>query len=458
MRVHFLGICGTFMAGLAVVAKNMGYQVSGADYHVYPPMSTQLEQHDITIYQGYDEAQFATRPDLVVIGNAMSRGNPAVEFILANNIPYISGPQWLYEHVLKNRWVLAVAGTHGKTTTTSMLAWILHYAGLNPGYLIGGVANNFVDSANIGQSPFFVIEADEYDSAFFDKRSKFLHYHPRTLILNNLEYDHADIFSDLAAIEKQFHHLVRTVPNNGLIIMPDHEPALQRVIEQGCWTPVISYNLEYGKYHVANLTLDSSCFDVIKDDKKIATVNWPMLGLHNVKNALSALIAAEHVGVTLEQGIAALNEFKGVKKRMEFKGEVNQVKIFDDFAHHPSAIKTTLEGLRNKVGSQRIFAIIELSSYTMREGTLKEGLITSVADADFVYFKNPEKLTWDLREAVKEMPVPAKVLKDVDAIIAEVLTRLKPKDAILVMAKTNFDNIHEKLKTAIERAFSEAKL
>jgi UDP-N-acetylmuramate: L-alanyl-gamma-D-glutamyl-meso-diaminopimelate ligase len=348
-HIHILGICGTFMGSLAVLAKQLGYRVTGADQQVYPPMSTQLAAAGIELIEGYDPAQLDLNPDLIVVGNVISRGNPVMEAVLNRLIPYTSGPAWLAEHVLKNRWVLAVAGTHGKTTTASLLTWILDYSHYAPGYLIGGVPNNFPASASLGASSFFVIEADEYDCAFFDKRSKFLHYHPRTVILNNLEYDHADIFPDLAAIQKQFHHLVRIVPEEGLIIYPAKDQNLRQVLAQGVWTPEQTLGAD-GDWQVRLLAPDGSHFSVWLQGEWVGEVQWTLLGAHNVHNALAALAAARHVGVEPHNACAALKEFSGVKRRMELIGEVKGRKIYDDFAHHPTAIATTLEGLRARVG------------------------------------------------------------------------------------------------------------
>jgi len=358
MHIHVLGICGTFMGSLAVLAKALGHRVTGSDANVYPPMSTQLEAQGIELTQGYDAAQLEPAPDLVVIGNALSRGNPAVEYVLNKGLPYVSGPQWLADHVLQGRWVMAVAGTHGKTSSSSMLAWVLEHAGMSPGFLIGGVPQNFGISARLGDTPFFVVEADEYDSAFFDKRSKFVHYRPRTAILNNLEFDHADIFPDLAAIERQFHHLVRTIPGEGLIIHPTTEPALKRVIEMGCWTQVATTG-EGGQWQAHLLSADGSRFEVSFEGKVAGTVDWQLTGQHNVANALAVLAAARHVGVVPELGIAALCSFINAKRRMEKVAEVNGVTIFDDFAHHPTAIATTLDGLRKRIGDAKLIAIVE---------------------------------------------------------------------------------------------------
>ncbi len=366
MHIHILGICGTFMGSLALLARELGHRVTGSDANVYPPMSTQLEQAGIELLEGYHPEHLEPAPDLVVVGNALSRGNLEVEALLDRGLPYTSGPEWLREQVLPGKWVLAVSGTHGKTTTASMLAWILEYAGMAPGFLIGGVTQNFPHSARLGETPFFVVEADEYDSAFFDKRSKFVHYRPRTLIINNLEYDHADIFPDLAAIQRQFHHLVRTVPGSGLIISPAGERAIEDTLTQGCWSPRQTLGGDDGEWQVRLINTDGSCFEVLHEGEPLATVNWSQSGQHNVMNGLAALIAARHVGVTPEVGARALGEFAGVKRRLELLADVHGIKVYDDFAHHPTAIKTTLAGLRAKVGDDKIIALIEPRSNIMR--------------------------------------------------------------------------------------------
>ncbi|MDH5183563.1 MAG: UDP-N-acetylmuramate:L-alanyl-gamma-D-glutamyl-meso-diaminopimelate ligase, partial [Gammaproteobacteria bacterium] len=378
MHIHILGICGTFMGGIALLAREMGHEVSGSDANVYPPMSTQLEEQGIRLMEGYDPSHLDPEPDMVVIGNAMSRGNPVVEYVLNRGLPYTSGPQWLAEHVLQGRWVLAVAGTHGKTTTASMLAWILEYAQLKPGFLIGGIPQNFGLSARAGEMPFFVVEADEYDTAFFDKRSKFVHYRPRTLVINNLEFDHADIFADLAAIQRQFHHLVRTIPAEGLIIHPQSETNVDEVLAQGCWTPLESFDLAAGNWQANKLSSDGSRFEVWLEGKVLGEVDWALMGDHNVNNCIAAIAAARHAGVPVEHAINAMAEFENVKRRMEVRGEVNGVTVYDDFAHHPTAISTTLDGLRQRVGEQRIIALLEPRSNTMRMGVHKQELAASV--------------------------------------------------------------------------------
>jgi len=451
MHIHILGICGTFMGSLAVLAKEAGHRVTGSDANVYPPMSTQLEAQGIELTQGYDPKQLDPAPDLVVIGNALSRGNPAVEYVLDKGLRYVSGPQWLAEHVLQGRWVLAVAGTHGKTTTTSMLAWVLEHAGMSPGFLIGGVPQNFGISARLGGTPFFVVEADEYDSAFFDKRSKFVHYRPRATILNNLEYDHADIFPDLAAIERQFHHLVRTIPSSGLIIHPTAETALVRVLQMGCWTPVQTTG-EGGQWQARLLAEDGSRFEVMFDGQVQGTVNWELTGQHNVANALATLAAARHVGVVPSMGVAALSEFRSVKRRMEKVAEVRGVTVYDDFAHHPTAIATTLQGLRARVGGERIIAVIEPRSNSMKLGAHRDGLPGSVTEADSVIWYAPPNLGWDLAGTATASAVPAVVCDSLEAIIARVQAELDGPTHVVIMSNGGFGGLHGKLAAALEQA------
>ena len=451
MHIHILGICGTFMGSLAVLAKEAGHRVTGSDANVYPPMSTQLEAQGIELTQGYDPAQLDPAPDLVVIGNALSRGNPAVEYVLDKGLPYVSGPQWRAEDVLQGAWVLAVAGTHGKTTTTSMLAWVLEHAGMSPGFLIGGVPQNFGISARLGGTPFFVVEADEYDSAFFDKRSKFVHYRPRTAILNNLEYDHADIFPDLAAIERQFHHLVRTIPSSGLIIHPTAETALVRVLEMGCWTPVQTTGMG-GQWQARLLAEDGSRFEVLFDGAVQGTVNWELTGQHNVANALGTLAAARHVGVVPDLGVAALSEFRSVKRRMEKVAEVRGVTVYDDFAHHPTAIATTLQGLRARVGSERIIAVIEPRSNSMKLGAHRDGLPASVTGADSVIWYAPPNLGWDLAGTAEACAVPAVVYDSLEAIIARVQAELDGPTHVVSMSNGGCGGLHGKLAAALEQA------
>ena len=447
MHIHILGICGTFMGGIALLAREYGVQVSGSDANVYPPMSTQLSEQGITLTEGYAAAQLDPAPDCVVIGNAMSRGNPAVEYALNQGLSYTSGPQWLSENVLQDRWVLAVAGTHGKTSTASILAWILEYAGLSPGFLIGGVPQNFGISARLGSAPFFVVEADEYDTAFFDKRSKFVHYHPRTLVLNNLEFDHADIFPDLAAIQTQFHHLVRTVPGNGLIVSNGDDANLEAVLVRGCWTPVetVSSSDSDAQWQVRKQTADGRCFDVMLAGEVAGTVNWEQLGDHNIHNALVAIAAARHAGVPVAQAVAALSEYQGVKRRMELRGQVNGVTVYDDFAHHPTAIATTLQGLRRRVGDARILLLLEPRSNTMRMGVHRDTLAASMQGADFIWLHEPAELDWPLADLVRGMEVPVEVNTSVDAIVAGVVQAARSGDHILVMSNGGFGGIHQKL-------------
>ncbi|MBA1275559.1 UDP-N-acetylmuramate:L-alanyl-gamma-D-glutamyl-meso-diaminopimelate ligase [Stutzerimonas azotifigens] len=448
MHIHILGICGTFMGSLAVLAKELGHRVTGSDANVYPPMSTQLEAQGIELMQGYEPAHMEPAPDLVVVGNAMTRGNPAVEYVLNKGLPYVSGPQWLADHVLQGRWVLAAAGTHGKTTTSSMLAWVLEHAGMSPGFLIGGVPQNFGISARLGGTPFFVVEADEYDSAFFDKRSKFVHYRPRTAILNNLEFDHADIFPDLAAIERQFHHLVRTIPGEGLVIHPQSEEALKRVIGMGCWTPVQTTG-EGGQWQANLLSADGSRFEVIFDGAVQGVVDWELTGLHNVSNALATLAAARHVGVLPRQGAEALSEFKSVKRRMEKVAEIKGVTLYDDFAHHPTAIATTLDGLRKRVGDAPIIAVVEPRSNSMKLGAHREGLAESVALADQAIWYAPPNLGWDLAATVAGSPVETTVCGSLEAIIAKVKADAKPGTQVVIMSNGGFGGLHVKLADAL---------
>lgn len=460
MHIHILGICGTFMGGIAVLAKAAGHRVTGCDANVYPPMSAQLEAQGIELIEGFDPSQTKLNPDIYVIGNVVTRGNALMEAILNQGLPYISGPQWLAENVLQGKWVLAVAGTHGKTTTTSMLAWILEYAGLAPGFLIGGVPENFAVSARLPQtpkqdanstSPFFVIEADEYDTAFFDKRSKFVHYHPRTAVLNNLEFDHADIFDDLAAIEKQFHHLVRTVPGQGLVVANGKENSLERVINKGCWTPVEKFGTDIN-WQAANAHGDGS-FDVLFAGKPQGRVNWNLLGEHNRMNALASIAAARHAGVAVETSIAALTEFKNVKRRMETKGVVNNITVYDDFAHHPTAIETTLAGLRAKLAAAssvgRIIAVLEPRSNTMKLGVMKDALPASLKEADLVFCYGAN-LGWDASEALKPIAHKARAFDDLTLLVNAIAEIAQPQDHILVMSNGGFGGVHQKILDALK--------
>jgi len=450
MHVHVLGICGTFMGGLALLARALGHRVTGSDANVYPPMSTQLAAAGIALTEGYDPAQLEPPPDRLVIGNALSRGNPAVERALDDGLRYTSGAQWLAEEVLHGRWVLAVAGTHGKTTTASMLAWILDQAGLAPGFLIGGVPLGFGVSARLGDGPFFVVEADEYDTAFFDKRSKFVHYRPRTLVMNNLEFDHADIFADLAQIQRQFHHLVRTVPAGGLIVAPRSDAALAEVLAMGCWTPVEHVDLIDGAtWGAVAMSADGSRFTAVCEGREIGEVRWCHTGLHNVANALAALAAARHAGVPPEVGIAALSTFQGVKRRMELRGEANGVRVYDDFAHHPTAIRTTLHGLRRQVGDARIIAILEPRSNTMRLGVHKDELPEALAEADRVIVYAPANLGWDAAAVFARMGNRAVVHGRTEDIVRQVAAEARPGDQVLVMSNGGFEGIHQRLLDAL---------
>ncbi len=459
MHIHILGICGTFMGGLAVLAKEAGHRVTGCDANVYPPMSTQLRAQGIELIEGFGPHQLSLQPDLFVIGNVVSRGNPLMEAIMNRGLPYVSGPQWMGEHILHDKWVLAVAGTHGKTTTASMLAWILEEAGYQPGFLIGGVPLNFGISARLGANegaPFFVIEADEYDTAFFDKRSKFVHYRPRTAILNNLEYDHADIFPDLAAIETQFHHLVRTIPAIGRLIVNGREPALSRVIDRGCWSETEWFGAEDATDWSMTEHADGR-FDVLFQGRRLGTVNWSLTGEHNRWNAVAAIAAARHTGITPEQAIAALSGFQNVKRRMETRGVVNGITVIDDFAHHPTAIATTVAGLRRKVGQSRILAVLEPRSNTMKLGTMKEALPGSLAQADLVFGygakgDGKDALGWDLSAALSPLGAKALTFDDLSALVQAVAAAARPGDAVLVMSNGGFGGVHQKLLDALQPA------
>ncbi|MGB4247605.1 MAG: UDP-N-acetylmuramate:L-alanyl-gamma-D-glutamyl-meso-diaminopimelate ligase [Pseudohongiellaceae bacterium] len=471
MHIHILGICGTFMGSLAVLAKQLGHTVSGSDANVYPPMSTQLEQQGIVLQQGFSAAHLQPHPDLVVVGNAMSRGNPAVEYVLEQGLDYCSGPEWLARYVLRGRWVLAVAGTHGKTTTSSMLAWILTSAGLKPGYLIGGVAQNFPASADLGAAPFFVVEADEYDSAFFDKRSKFVHYSPRTAILNNLEFDHGDIFPDLAAIQRQFHHLVRIIPGNGLIISPRDDENLNATLAMGCWSQRQRMTLEEGdvptygsdeevSWYVRLLSADGSVFELGKRTRGVDSgshrVSWSLGGTHNVRNALAAVAAAHHAGVDIGVACEALMTFEGVKRRQELLGEVRGVRVFDDFAHHPTAIDITLRGMRAKFESAgrsgRLIAVIEPRSSTMKMGVHQSALGEACRTADLTLWFDSGAVALDLPGVVASSPSPAQVLDSVDGIVALLVSQVQPGDDIVVMSNGGFGGIHQKLLSALRDA------
>jgi UDP-N-acetylmuramate: L-alanyl-gamma-D-glutamyl-meso-diaminopimelate ligase len=457
MHIHILGICGTFMGGLAVLAKEAGHKVTGCDANVYPPMSTQLQAQGIELIEGFGPEQISLQPDLFVIGNVVSRGNPLMETILDRGLPYTSGPQWIGEHILQDKWVLAVAGTHGKTTTSAMLAWILEDAGYHPGFLIGGVPLNFGISARLSgtdaESDFFVIEADEYDTAFFDKRSKFVHYRAKTAILNNLEYDHADIFPDLSAIETQFHHLVRTVPGVGRLVVNGREESLQRVLGRGCWSECEWF----GGTQEKGWTLaehDDGSFDVLFNNDKQGTVQWSLSGEHNRMNALAAIAAARHVGILPAQAIESLAKFGNVKRRMEVRGTINGITVYDDFAHHPTAIATTVAGLRKKVGSARILAVLEPRSNTMKLGTMKDALPASLAEADLIFGygakgSGKDALGWNLGEALAPLGQKARAFDELDSLVQAIVQAAHPGDQILAMSNGGFGGVHQKILDAL---------
>jgi len=444
------------MGGIAAIARADGHRVTGSDRNVYPPMSTQLEALGIELIEGYDAAQLDPAPDIVVVGNVMSRGQPVIEALLDRGIPYASGPEWLSREVLRDRWVLAVAGTHGKTTTSSLLAWILEHAGLEPGFLIGGVPANFGTSARLGVKPFFVIEADEYDTAFFDKRAKFVHYHPRTLILNNLEYDHADIYPDVAAIERQFHHLVRTVPGGGRILWNAADARLQETLAMGCWTPRESFaSRPVAQAHwtgrPAGGVEDFSCFEVLEQGRSRGVVRWGLIGAHNMENALAAIAAARHAGVGLEHAIEALRSFAGVARRMQLRGTVKGVSVYDDFAHHPTAIATTLDGLRRRVGSARIIAVLEPRSNTMRMGVHRDELARCLAGADEVWLYTPADLGWDAGAVLAALGGRGHGRGDVTVLAHDLAQTLRPGDHALIMSNGGFGGLHEKLLAELAR-------
>ncbi len=446
MHIHILGICGTFMGGVAMLARELGMAVSGSDANVYPPMSDQLAAAGISVKQGYfAEHLLDPAPDLVLVGNALIRGNMSVEYILNKNLPYMSGPQWLSENVLSDKWVLAVAGTHGKTTTSSMLAWILQDAGMAPGFLIGGVPANFGKTACLGDTSFFVIEADEYDTAFFDKRAKFIHYRPRTLVINNLEFDHADIFDNLAAIQKQFHHLIRIVPEEGLIIIPPNVDVVDEVINMGCWTPQQTVGLNKGQLHAAKIADDGREFDVVWQGKKAATVSWPILGLHNVNNGLAAIAAARHIGINIDNACDSLSRFNGVKRRLELRGKVGGITVYDDFAHHPTAIKTTLKGLRANIGGQGLIAILDPRSNTMKMGIHQQTLAASLNIADRIILFEHQNLTLSLVDIQQQLGSKAIVESRIDSIINRVAKEARSGDVIVIMSNGEFGGIHQKL-------------
>jgi UDP-N-acetylmuramate: L-alanyl-gamma-D-glutamyl-meso-diaminopimelate ligase len=445
MHIHILGICGTFMAGVAVLAKEKGFKVTGSDANVYPPMSTQLQQQGIVLTEGYAEDQLSPHPDHIVIGNALSRGKqPVVEALLNQQLSYSSGPQWIAENVLRDRWVIAISGTHGKTTTTSMVTWILEFAGLAPGFLIGGVPQNFGVSARLGSGKHFVIEADEYDSAFFDKRSKFIHYHPRTLILNNLEFDHADIFADLEAVQIQFQYLVRTVPGNGLIIVNQDDENINQVLVRGCWTSITTFAEKNAEWQMGETNLDNSEFEVIYQGKVQGKIKWNLLGKHNSYNALAAIAAAHHAGVSIATAINALAEFKNVKRRLEIRGEKRGIIVYDDFAHHPTAIATTLAGLRARVGQEKIIAVLECASNTMRMGVHRDHLAPSLQNADEILFLRPSN-DWGIDAVAQQLPQEHHVFDRVEDIMNHLVIHSKAGNHILLMSNGSFGGLPEKL-------------
>lgn len=448
-HVHILGICGTFMGSIAVLATKLGFKVTGCDANIYPPMSDYLRSHGIEIHLGYDAEQLQYyQPDQIIVGNVVSRTMPVIEAILDQNRPYISGPEWLSQNILHDKWVLVVAGTHGKTTTASMLAWVLDYAGYQPGFLIGGIASNFKESARLGNSDFFVVEGDEYDTAFFDKRSKFIHYRPRTVILNNLEFDHADIFDDIVDIQKQFHHLVRVVPQQGLLIHNETQPYLNQVLTQGCWTPCQSFAGENSDWQAVLTEPDGSQFEVCYQQKVVGAVTWPLLGQHNVDNALACLAAARHVGIEPNTACQALSMFRGVKRRMELRGEVNGIAIYDDFAHHPTAIETTLAGMRQHLApDQRLIAVIEPRSNTMRRGCHGKSIADALQLADKLYFFQPSgSSVW---QNIFEDSGNVVLSNSVAQIIGQIVSDSKAGDVIVVMSNGGFDNIHQRLLDAL---------
>ncbi len=456
-HIYFLGIGGTLMGSLAQLARELGYRVSGSDKALYPPMSEQLAAADVEVFEGFDPAQLSPAPDLVVIGNAgLPRGHPGVEYVLEQGLRYTSGAQWLGDQVLPGRWVLAASGTHGKTTTASMLAWILEHAGLEPGFLIGGVPKNFGRSARLGAQPYFVVEADEYDTSYFDRRSKFVHYRPRTLVITNLEHDHADIFPDLAAIQTQFHHLLRTVPGGGLVVAPTGDDPVNDVLAQGCWTPIERFGARHirsqphrmdtgHRWHAESVRADGSRFEVHLNHRSMGTLQWELLGEHNVNNALSAVAAAHHVGVTPEAALQALSEFQGVARRLDLIATVGETFIYDDFAHHPTAIRTTLQGLRRRVGSDEIVAVVEPRSHTMSLGTLRHDLVTCCAAADQALWFRGENIKWDLSEVVQNSVIPARQFDDLDRLM-DALAALPPRRRhVVIMSNGSFGGIYSKL-------------
>jgi UDP-N-acetylmuramate: L-alanyl-gamma-D-glutamyl-meso-diaminopimelate ligase len=459
MHVHILGVCGTFMGGIAALAKSAGHRVTGSDRNVYPPMSDQLRALGIELVEGFEPQQLDPAPDVVLVGNVMTRGMPVIEALLDRGLAYASGPEWLSREMLGGRWVLAVAGTHGKTTTASLLAWILEHAGLEPGFLIGGVPENFGGSARLGASSLFVIEADEYDTAFFDKRAKFVHYHPRTVVLNNLEFDHADIYPDVSAIQRQFHHLVRTVPASGRIVWNAADERLRAMLAMGCWTPLEGFarvGSEGARWSARAVSgaEDLSRFVVLEDGEPRGTVEWSLIGTHNVENALAAIAAARHAGVSAAQAIEALRVFRGVARRMQLRAELQGIRVYDDFAHHPTAIATTLDGLRRRVGSRRIVAVLEPRSNTMRMGVHRAQLAPSLATADEVWLYAPGDLGWDLGEVTRALGARGRVVAELGALATSLAKSLRPEDNVVIMSNGGFGGLHGKLIAALEQRFA----
>ena len=447
MRIHILGVCGTFMGGIAALAKAEGHTVSGSDRNVYPPMSTQLEALGIPVFEGYDPAQLEPAPDCVVVGNVMTRGNAAVEHMLNAGLRYTSGPEWLAAHVLARRWVLAVAGTHGKTTTASMLAWILEHAGSSPGFLIGGVPQNFGVSARLGEGEHFVVEADEYDTAFFDKRSKFVHYRPRTLVLTNLEYDHADIFPDLAAIQRQCHHLIRTVPGRGSIIVQAGSQAIEEVLAMGCWTPVERFG--GGSQGWRAEAGEGDGFRVMRDGDVLGEVRWQIPGKHNRDNAIAAIAAAHHAGVPVNTAIAALARFQGVKRRLELRAEIDGIRLYDDFAHHPTEITASLAALRTRARGARLIAVLEPRSHSMKLGAHRAGLAEALSAADGTWLYQPPNLAWSLDDIASQIGAQAHVAGDIDGLVRALVAELRSGDHVAIMSNGDFGGLHARLEAAL---------
>ena len=453
-HIHILGICGTFMGGVAMIAKQLGYHVTGSDTNVYPPMSTFLENSGIKIIPNFDVEQLQPAPDMVIVGNAMKRGNPCVEYVLENNLPYTSGPQWLHDHLLRHRWVLAVSGTHGKTTTTGMLTWILEQNGLEPGFLIGGISGNFGISSRLGNSQYFVIEADEYDTAFFDKRSKFVHYNPKTLIINNIGFDHADIFDDIRAIQRQFHHMIRTMPKSGLILSADSETTAKETLDMGCWSET-QFLGEDKEWFAERITNDSSQFAVYHHGEKVAEVHWNIVGQHNMHNALMAIAAAHHIGISVENAANALSTFINAKRRLEVKGEVNGITVYDDFAHHPAEIQATLTALRDKVGGGvRILAVLEPRSNTMKMGHHKGEIAPALVRSDHVFLLQPDNIPWEVAEIAANCVQPTSWSADINKLVDMIVKEAEPKDHILVMSNGSFGGIHQKLLEKLANKYS----